>query len=386
MRILFVNYEYPPLGGGGGVIMAQMAEALSARGHYPIVLTSRFRGSSAHEIHKGVEVFRVPVLLRHRLDVATQISMYSFLPSGVWGGLRHLKPDAIDLINTHFAVPSGPTGALLARRWKKPHVLTAHGGDIYDPSKRLSPHRFAPLGWVVRWVLQHSDCVTTDYPDIASRTRSIYGYDGPLEVIPYGLPSLLVPRPCREELGWPKEQVILISVARLIPRKGFTYLVEALSRLKEHHWRWVAVGSGPLHNELIKQAEALGIADRIELKGFVEEKEKHRMLASADVFVLPSLHEGFGVVNLEAMAFGLPIVTTDVGGQTDFLKADRNALLVPPADPGALEEALRRIIEERELRRRLGENNRSDIAPRSFDKMIDRYEQLFEQVVRKAKA
>ncbi|HEQ60297.1 MAG TPA: glycosyltransferase, partial [Firmicutes bacterium] len=80
---------------------------------------------------------------------------------------------------------------------------------------------------------------------------------------------------------------------------------------------------------------------------------------------------------------GLPIVTTDVGGQTDFLKAERNALLVPPGDPGALEEALRRIIEERELRCRLGENNRSDIAPRSFDTMIDRYEQLFEQVIRK---
>ena len=93
---------------------------------------------------RGVTIHRAPVLFRTRLDVASQISMYSFLPSGIWTGLRKIDPDSIDLINTHFAIPSGPTGVYLARKWNKPHVLTTHGGDLYDPSKKLSPHRIPP--------------------------------------------------------------------------------------------------------------------------------------------------------------------------------------------------------------------------------------------------
>ena len=381
MRLLFVNYEYPPLGGGGGVVMAQMAEALAERGHAVQVLTSRFRGSPAREILRGVEVHRAPVLFRHRLDVATQVSMYSFLPSGVWSGLRRLDPSRIDLINTHFAIPSGPTGILLAGRWAKPHVLTTHGGDIYDPSKRLSPHRFPPLRAVVRWVLGHSDRVTTDFQDIARRIGEIYRYSGPVEVIPYGLPSIEIPPANRREFGWPDGQLILVTVARLIPRKGLSYLLEALAGVPDRNWRWVAVGSGPLQEPLKQQAASLGIGDRVAFAGQVDEATKRRILASADLFVLPSLHEGFGIVNQEAMAFGLPIVTTNVGGQTDFLKHEHNALLVPPANPEALQSALERLLTDSDLRRRLGANNRRDIQSRSLKQTVDRYEQLFNEVI-----
>ena len=94
-------------------------------------------------------------------------------------------------------------------------------------------------------------------------------------------------------------------MARLIPRKGFKYLLQALANLKDKKWKWVAVGSGPLQEPLMQQARELGIEDRVHTLGFVDEETKLKALASADVFVLPSLHEGFGVVNLEAMACGL---------------------------------------------------------------------------------
>lgn len=380
-----VNYEYPPLGGGGGVVTAQMAEAFAKRGHQVQVLTSRYHTSPTFEVAHRVAIHRTKVLFRRRLDVASQLSMYSFLPGGVWKGLRSITPDDVDIINTHFAIPSGPTGILLSRRWQKPHILTVHGGDIYDPSKRLSPHRIPPLRALVRWVLNHSDCVTTFFQDIADRSRQIYSYSGRLEMIPYGLPARSYPAADRSRFGWKPDEVILISVARLIPRKGFVYLLEALARLKDRPWRWIALGSGPLLDSLQAQAAACGIQNKVEFRGHVDEEEKYARLASADVFVLPSLHEGFGVVNLEAMTLGLPIITTSIGGQVDFLKEGYNALLVPPADSLALCNALRRMLTDSALRRTLGSHNRNDIQSRTQDIMMDHFEELFERIRSEAK-
>ena len=357
--------------------MAQLAEALVRKGHQVHVLTSGNRDLSPFETHNGVNIYRARVLFRHRLDVATQISMYSYFPSSLWTGWRKIDPENIDLINTHFAIPSGPTGVLLARWWKKPHVLTTHGGDIYDPSKKLSPHKFWPLRKVVRWVLNRSDRVTTDFQDIAERTRSIYGYSKPVQVIPYRLPVAAERKPNRNHLGWPKEQFILVSLARLIPRKGFNYLIESLAGFKDKNWRWILLGSGPLKNALCEQAAQSGIRDRIDFKGYVDEETKSKILSSADLFVLPSLHEGFGVVNQEAMAYGLPIVTTSVGGQIDFLKNEVNALLVPPGDVNALSDALRRMFEDESLRRKIGATNRREMLSGGFEKWVNQYEDLF---------
>ncbi len=381
MKVILVNYEYPPLGGGGGVIMAQLAESLARRGHVIRVLTSGRKGSPRLSVENGVEIHRVRVPFRKREDVASQVSMYSFFPGGVWAGWRRIAPESVDLIHTHFAIPSGPTGILLSRMWRKPHILTTHGGDIYDPSKKLSPHRFPPLRALVRWVLRASDAVTTDFQDLAWRTRDIYGYRPEVEVIPYGLPSVEVPERNRRAWGWDSGKQILVSVARLIPRKGFNFLLEALANIRDIDWNWAVIGSGPEQEPLARQAAQLGISERIQWLGHLPEDAKWRALASADVFVLPSLHEGFGVVNLEAMACGLPIVTTPVGGQSDFLQPERNAILVPPADVPSLTLALRRMLTDGDLRNRLSRQNLEDVTHYRFDTWVDRYENLYRKIL-----
>ena len=118
----------------------------------------------------------------------------------------------------------------------------------------------------------------------------------------------------------------------------------------------------------------------------MEDHLKHKILASADIFVLPSLHEGFGIVNQEAMFFGLPIITTEIGGQMDFLKNEKNALLLPPANPSALKTAIERMLADDQLRKRMGKNNREEVKLRTFDTTVDKYEQLFEKVIAKRKS
>src|ERR1700759_617367 len=123
MKILFCNYEYPPLGGGGGVVMAALAREL-ARRHSVTVLTSRALGLPAEDRDGGVRVVRAPVFFRKELAVANVPSMLAFLPMGALAAAR--LHERFDVINTHFVVPTGPLGAWLARRRGIPNVLSVH--------------------------------------------------------------------------------------------------------------------------------------------------------------------------------------------------------------------------------------------------------------------
>src|SRR5437899_147046 len=147
MRILFCNYEYPPLGGGGGVINALLAEEM-AKHHEVTVLTSQGRQLPPVPLENGVRVVRSPVFFRKQEAVASLVSMLSFLPMGVRTGKELLRRTEFDVINTHFVLPTGPVGDALSRYAGIPNVLSLHGGDLYDPSKWTSPHRHPVLrGW-----------------------------------------------------------------------------------------------------------------------------------------------------------------------------------------------------------------------------------------------
>ena len=141
MRILVINYEYPPIGGGGGFVTRDILESMAQQGHEVTIITSAYNNLSKQELINGVVVFRVPVFCRTKLETASLPSMLSYVPSSIFKVLCSFKGKKFDIINTHFAIPSGPAGYIIAKILKLPNVLSIHGGDIYDPSKPLSPHK-----------------------------------------------------------------------------------------------------------------------------------------------------------------------------------------------------------------------------------------------------
>ncbi len=381
MRILFCNYEYPPLGGGGGVVMAALAKQL-ARRHEVTVLSSRAGELPSFAIEGGVRVVRVPVLFRKELAVANFPSMLAYLPSGFVRGLGLARKSAWDVINTHFVVPTGPLGHALARTRRTPNVLSVHGGDLFDPSKASSPHRHASLRVAVRYLLRAADALVGQSQDTLRHVRTIYGVERAAELIPLGIERPpQIPRGSRAEIGLPGNGFVLVTVGRLVARKATAQLVDILAATRIPNAHLVVIGSGPDAGAISGRARALGLADRVHLLGQVSEAQKCAALQAADVFVSTSQHEGFGLVFLEAMAQGLPIVCYDRGGQTDFLATGETGHVVPLNDQEQFKEAVLALHADPDARRDCGMRNLERVEQFFIDTCATRYEQVFEEAI-----
>jgi glycosyltransferase involved in cell wall biosynthesis len=382
LRILFCNYEYPPLGGGGGVVMAALAREL-ARRHTVTVLTSRALGLPAISLDGGVRVIRVPVFFRRELAVADFPSMLAYLPMGALRGLtlrRH--SGAFDVINTHFAVPTGPLGELLGRLYKVPNVLSVHGGDLFDPSKRSSPHRHAWLRMPIARLLQRADALVGQSRNTLQHVQDIYGVQRRSQLIPLGIDRPpAAPYAERRGFGLPVDAFVLVTVGRIVPRKATVRLVQAVQASGVKNAHLLIVGDGPDAPAVRAAAAEAGIADRVHLLGQVSEERKFQALSAADVFVSTSQHEGFGLVFLEAMAYGLPIICFDHGGQTDFLVDGKTGCLLPLNDLDRFAQSIVHL-QHAGVRREMSANNRRLVEDYFIDKCASRYESVFEEVVR----
>ncbi len=380
MNVLVFNYEYPPVGGGGGVVCAAIAEGMAGR-HRIRVITSGFGDMPATETRNGVEIHRVRVPGRRSLDEASLLSMLAYPMAAVKRATELLRTEPCDLIHSHFAVPTGPASLVVARMCQLPHVLSLHGGDLYDPSKRTSPHRLPPVRGTVGAVMRHSDAVVATSSNVRGLVSDHYGWVGPVETIPLGIQIPQWQKTSRQALGLPPDAFVVLTVGRLVRRKAIDVLIAAVGQSLREDVHLVVVGSGQELEALEATAKRLGLASRVTFSGFVSEEKKWQLLGASDAYASSSMHEGFGLVFLEAMAAGLPVVAFDHGGQSDFLEDGLTGHVVPQGDVDALAEALARIAAERGEAERMGEYNRSRVEEFLIDGTIRRYEQLFERVL-----
>jgi len=207
-----------------------------------------------------------------------------------------------------------------------------------------------------------------------------------IKVIYNGLDfSTLQPRSTRSEvrqrIGLPESAMVVGTVARLHPVKGHQVLLEAASSLEAAYpdLYFLLVGDGPLRAEIEQQISELGLRDRVLLTGFYPEVAD--IYPALDLFCLPSLMEGMGLVLLEAMHFGLPVVASRVGGIPELVTDGETGLLVPAGDSKALSIALQKLLGDTDLRQNLGQRGQAQVPNFTVDKMVREVEKVYNALV-----
>ena len=379
MRILFCNYEYPPLGGGGGVVMAAMARSLAER-HDVTVLTSQAVDLPFEALDANVKVVRVPVFFRKALATANLPSMAAYLPMGLRRGLELGRKQRFDIINTHFAVPTGPLGNWLSKRMAIPNILSVHGGDLYDPSKKMSPHRHGFLRRAVARLLVEADAVVAQSQDTARNVEQIYGVGRKVDLIPLGIdrPPQSI-RAQRSEFDIPDNAFVMVTAGRIVPRKASTQLIDTLVAVPDSFL--LVVGDGPEAAAVKHKAMELGVYNRLRMLGYVSDEVKYKAYAAANVFVSTAQHEGFGLVFLEAMSFGLPVICYNKGGQTDFLSTPATGFVIQLNDQKAFNAAVTALRDAPERCKAIGRHNLEAVEDFFIERCAERYERVFEAAI-----
>ncbi len=350
MRILTLNYEFPPIGGGGSPVSHELGRELVAQGHEVDVVTMGFNGLPARETVDGINVYRVPCL-RKRPDLCKTHEMASFVLAALPKVAKLAATRAYDVNHTHFIVPTGLL-ARLAKTWTGlPFVVTVHGSDVpgYNPDRFGLEHRLVGPAW--KWVLRGAD-------HLISPSRFLRKL---VDQRPHGRPISIIPNGFRYERfrpDRPKERRILL-VSRMLPRKGVQYLLAALRDLDLRGFKVDIVGDGPYLPTLRQMAAELGLP--VTFWGWLDNKspELKNLYERSAIFAFTSEAENFPVVLLEAMAAGQAIVTCDGTGCPEVVGPD--ALLVPPRRADLLAAALGRLVQNDELRAQLGQRARARV-------------------------
>ena len=379
LKVLIINYEFPPLGGGGGVASYDLALEWEKHGQVD-VLTSNFSGLEAYKNVNGINVYRTKIFFRKSRDAATFLSMLSFLLTGFIEGFKLCRKNRYDVINTHFAVPSGPLGYILGRMFGIPNVLSLHGGDIYDPSKKMSPHKSKIFSRVVKFILNRADRIVAQSSNTRDNTIKYYNPVKEVEIIPLAFHPPVIVKSSREKLGLDKDSFYFITIGRLVKRKSIETILQALSGISNKKIKLLVVGDGPEMEFLQSMAASLNLTERVTFPGYIADEEKYSFLKNADAFILTSLHEGFGIVFMEAMFTGLPIVCTNHGGQVDFLTDKENALLIDVGDVESCRKSMLKIYKDSSLYNLMSKNNKKKVKNFYAESVAAEYLKIFNEI------
>lgn len=363
-KTLIFSTSYYPFVGGAEVAIKEITDRISDR-QFDLIT-----GKYDHQVSPREKIGNVNI---YRLGVGISIIDKLLLP--FWGAIFTLKLNSKNKYDSFWCMMVTYTSgaahiANIIHFWKKvPIILTLQEGDSEDHFRK-GWFGLINLSW--RLALLNTSFVTAISSYLAVRARK-FGYKDKLEIIPNGVDIKLFTSEMtkeitrdstRENLGFNKDDIILVTTSRLSVKNGIEDVIKALPRLADNV-KFVIFGEGKLENKLKKLRKDLNVLERVIFEGFVSHDEMPKYLKASDIFIRPSLSEGMGNSFIEAMATKIPVIATQIGGIVDFLRDGETGYFCKPQDPDSIVETVNKVIND---------PKKNEIIDNAYNMVVEKYD------------
>ncbi|MFH1772290.1 MAG: glycosyltransferase family 4 protein [Candidatus Omnitrophota bacterium] len=348
MKILIINHEFPPAGGGAATACASMAKYLVREGVEIEVLTSRLKGYPAIETKDGYSIKRC-LGFRQSLCQGSILEVLFFTIHGFFYFPRRIKNNKPDKVFAFFSLPSGMLGLFIKRKLKIPYYVFLRGFDVpgfYAGKFSFLNKILKPL---IKYIWINADKIIANSQSLkelalkTSRKKEI-------NVIPNGVDTeIFFPSGHKKD----SDKIRLLFVGRLNKQKGLIYLLDSIQKVVQDGFNNFALeiaGEGPETNLLKRRSETLNIAYKVIFNGWCDRDTLVKKYQEADIFINPSLDEGMPNAVLEAMACGLPIIASDIPAHRELIVKGEEGMLIQIKDYCSLSHAIELMISNAKLR------------------------------------
>jgi glycosyltransferase involved in cell wall biosynthesis len=375
LNILLINYEYPPIGAGAASSTYHIGQELTLMGHKVTVLTSSYKDFRGWSADQGIEMYRCRSIRRRDFQ-SNLFEMMTFLFSAFFCIGKIIKKQKTDGLIVFFSFPCGPLGLLAKLFFKKPYVISLRGGDVpgAEPGLKIIHFLLSPLR---RLVLKNSIAITANSTSLKNLSEKTDRLD--VKVISNGIDTSFFEPSTNKK---PDQVYRFIFSGRFQPQKNLFYLLDRFTELKEtvsENFELHLVGDGYLKDDIINHIKKLEISDQVVLHPWQTRNELKKLYQNSNCFVITSLYEGMSNVVLEAMACGLPVIASNVTGNSDLIRHQLTGYLFDLEKPGDFLNFMNDLITDPDKGFKMGEEARKLILKEySWEKCARLYIELFQ--------
>ncbi len=319
MKILVLNYEYPPLGGGGGVVAANIAESYVNSGHEVIVVTSGIASVSFYENRKNLEIYRLPVF-RQSFAVGKIYQMFFYILFALPMISFLIFRRKINFIHLHFLLPTGVLGYFAKKVFGIPYIVTLHGGDVPSHFPEATSKFFKYFIPLANLIIRNSEkCVAVSE---SLYQLAVNDFKAQKEKITWIDNGVTVHKNHKVKFSQPLN---FIFVGRLSKEKNILPIIKLLSATK-YNFKFDVLGDG---EQMLEMAQFLQNKkeERIRLHGWIDSEKISVFLESTHFMIMNSKMEGLSLAALEAMSYGIPIISSDCEGMKKIIVEGKNGFL-----------------------------------------------------------
>lgn len=379
MKILFFNYEFPPLGGGAGNASHYLLREYAKNPDIKVDFVTSSVDEKQHILKLGenITIYRLPIGKNpDNIHYQSKGELIKYAREAYKFSKKLVRENKYDLTHSFFTVPCGYISYKLWKKYKLPYIVSLRGSDVPGYSERFT-FLYKFITPIIKKIWKNAYFVIANSQGLCelalkSAPQKEIGviYNG-IDIVEF-FPDL-----SKKD----KDKFTIICVSRVTPRKGIRFLIQAFSILLKRYdyLKLIIVGDGNERLSLEDLVQGLGINDKVVFTGPISHDKVSEYYQKSSIFVLPSLNEGMSNTMLEALACGLPLVATDTGGTKELVVDNKNGFIVKMKDSNDLAEKIEKFLLNKNLEENMGKESRLLAEKLSWENVAREYTDLYKK-------